>query len=325
MKPQSSKARASNIRVPNTKSPTTRALITRAGTIPFPTYIPVTTFGETYPLDDLIRPYLPRLARAVMVSHHYAQHLTPEKRPRVPLLIDSGGFAALFKGSSIKQVQGLGVLHVQEPGGTRVLHPRDVLAFQETHADVAFTLDFPIPPGTPVKEAKRRQKLTIANALWALENRRRRDLPLYAVVQAWDAASAQICARAYANAGFEGIAIGGLVPRARDWESVTGILEAVRSEIGALPLHVLGLGHPDLVRKLFEAGVDSVDSSSYVQLAADGKLWGEPNFQMLEPAPMDRLNLALCNLATATGRRFPLSASDLVFSTLAKGTTGFRR
>jgi tRNA-guanine family transglycosylase len=228
-----------------------RSLNTRAGTIPFPTYIPVTTFGETYPLDDLIRPYLPRLARAVMVSHHYAQHLTPEKRPRMPLLIDSGGFATLFKGSSIKQVQGLGVLHVLEPGGTRVLHPRDVLAFQETHADVAFTLDFPIPSGTLPREAKRRQKLTIANALWALENRRRRDLPLYAVVQAWDAVSARTCARAYANMGFEGIAIGGLVPRARDWESVTGIVEAVRSEIGALPLHVLGLGHPDLVRKLF--------------------------------------------------------------------------
>jgi hypothetical protein len=37
----------------------TRTLSTRAGTIKFPAYIPVTTFGNKYQLDNLIRPYLP--------------------------------------------------------------------------------------------------------------------------------------------------------------------------------------------------------------------------------------------------------------------------
>ena len=39
-----------------------------------------------------------------------------------------------------------------------VLTPRDVLEFQEEHADVAFTLDFPIPPKSEKSEAERRQR-----------------------------------------------------------------------------------------------------------------------------------------------------------------------
>ena len=70
----------------------------------------------------------------------------------------------------------------------------DVLDFQEQNADVAFTLDFPIPPKTDPAEAGRRQQLTIANAMWALRNRRRRDLRLFGCVQAWDERSAAYCA-----------------------------------------------------------------------------------------------------------------------------------
>lgn len=293
------------------KSPA-RSLATRRGEIRFPAYIPVTTFGDKYPLDDLVRPYLPRLAPAVMVSYHYARQMN--EPPRIPLLIDSGGFASLFSNSRIARSGELGVLETSQDDGIETVHPRDVLDFQERKADVAFTLDFPIPPDMSHSEAQQRQELTIANALWALANRRRRDLPLYACVQAWDPASARACAQAYAGQGFDGIAIGGLVPRARDMETILGIVAAVRQEIPDLPLHVLGLGSPDIVSALFEAGVDSVDSSSYVKLAANGKLWSTPEFQMHDPTPTDRLHLALCNLAFAAGQTLPLSTVRLVFS-----------
>ncbi|MEO1390271.1 MAG: tRNA-guanine transglycosylase [Cyanobacteria bacterium J06634_6] len=297
-----------------------RCLKTRRGEIAFPAYIPVTTFGKKYPLDDLIRPYLPRLAPAVMVSYHYAQALTPDTALRLPTLIDSGGFAALFEGSRLRKQKGLGVLELkrEEGAGEEIerLHPKTVLEFQEAIADVAFTLDFPIPPSLEGKEAKRRQALTIANALWALENRRRRDLPLYACIQAWDVGSARSCAKEYANAGFEGIAIGGLVPRARNAALVLDMVRAVREEVGDLPLHVLGLGNPKILPRLFEAGVDSVDSSSYVKYAANGQLWGPSHRKLEEPTPTDRLHLALCNLATATGQTLPLSVSQGLFSTL---------
>jgi helicase len=238
-----------------------------------------------------------------------------KERPRLPLYVDSGGFASLFDGARITSSRGLGHLHIRKDGETEIIHPRDVLELQESVADVAFTLDFPIPPGTEMKEARRRQRLTIANAHWALANRRRVDLPLFASVQAWDASSARDCAREYARAGFDGIAIGGLVPRARDITTVLSIAEAVRAEAGDIPVHVFGLGKPDLVEALFKIGIDSTDSSSYVQLAADGRLWSNPELRIIDPSPSDRLHLALCNLAHAAGRTLPLSATKLVFTT----------
>lgn len=290
-----------------------RHLVTRSGIIPFPAYIPVTTFGQKYPLDELIRPYLPRLSNALMISHYYARKM--EKRPTLPIMIDSGGFASLFKNAKVLSKNGLGIIELQTAEGKEFINPLEVLEFQERVADIAFTLDFPIPPGMEIRQAKRRQKLTINNAIWALENRRRRDLPLYACVQAWDETSAKNCAQVYNDLPFEGIAIGGLVPRARDHKLILRIVEIVREKIGARPLHVFGLGNPNLVEDLFQRGVDSVDSSSYVKYASQGKLWCNPKFQAKSLSPTDRLHIALCNLATATGRALPISTSDMVFST----------
>jgi hypothetical protein len=70
-----------------------------------------------------------------------------KQRPRLPLLIDSGGFAALFEGARVVEDNGLGVLQI--PATDRIadcLHPMEVFEFHERHTDIAFTLDFPIPP-----------------------------------------------------------------------------------------------------------------------------------------------------------------------------------
>lgn len=288
-------------------------LDTRGGPVHFPAYIPVTTFGDKHPLDALIRPYLPRMAPALMVSLHYAKQMTD--RPALPLMIDSGGFASLFEGATIVSDGDIGLLETRTGDDIERLHPLDVLEFQEQHADVAFTLDFIIPPDMEPKEAGRRLDLTVANALWALRNRRRRDMPLYACIQAWDVSSARRCARAYAGEGFDGVAIGGLVPRARDEEEVLRVVDAVREEVPDKPLHVFGLGAPRLVRKLFEHGVQSVDSSSYVRLAAAGRLWTSPDVALGDISPAERMQIALCNLAFATQQTLPLAASSLVFST----------
>jgi tRNA-guanine family transglycosylase len=186
----------------------------------------------------------------------------------------------------------------------------EILDFQEQHADIAFSLDFPIPPNTDPAEGERRQELTIANARWALGNRRRgADLRLFACIQAWDESSAGRCAARLASHPFNGFAIGGLIPRARDFELIESMIAAVQSEIGDRPLHVFGLGKPEATARLFELGVDSVDSSPYVKLAAEGRIWDDPDFQLPDPTPTDRLQFALRNLATATRIRPPLSAS----------------
>ncbi len=281
-----------------------RQLKTRAGVIQFPAFIPVTTFGDKFPLDNLIRPYLPRFAQAAMVSRHYAQAMTDDNRPRLPVFVDSGGFAALFNNSSVEEIDGLGIICIETEEGTEIIDPMGVLDFQEQVADVAFTLDFPIPPNTEETEATRRLDLTIRNALWALENKRRRDLPLYGCIQAWDVTSARDCARAYAGKGFDGIAIGGLVPRARNKKLVFSILEAVRKEIPELPIHAFGLGKPEMLKELFALDIDSSDSSSYVRLASDGKIWDSGD-ALSEPSPSERMQLALCNLAGACGHSLP--------------------
>src|SRR5687768_12755398 len=87
-----------------------RELRTRRGVVPFPAFVPVTTFGGRYPLDDLIRPYLSRLASAVMVSYHYAREAPADKLPELPLFIDSGGFASLFERATVQEAEGLGMI-----------------------------------------------------------------------------------------------------------------------------------------------------------------------------------------------------------------------
>lgn len=294
-------------------NPMPRQLETRSGVIRYPAYIPVTTFGEKYPLDKLVQPYLPRLAQAAMVSYHYARQM---REPlRIPMMVDSGGFASLFENARVVKSGKLGILKIKYEDREETLHPKDVLELQEQIADVAFPLDFPIPPKMDLREAKKRQQLTIANAHWAIANRRRKDLKLFACVQAWDAASARDCARAYAGMPFDGIAIGGLVPRVRDKKLMLSIIETVRNEIGDLPLHIFGIGKPETIDHLFKAGVDSVDSSSYIKLAADGRMWSAPETVILDPSVCNRLHIALCNLAAATARTLPISAARMVFET----------
>ncbi|WP_415791622.1 hypothetical protein [Deinococcus saxicola] len=120
-----------------------RSLSTRRGDLAFPAFLPVTTFGEKYPLDDLLRPYLPRLASAVMVSAYFLRDVTEGPDLGVPLFVDSGGFASIFTGARVRRTRdGLGTITY----GDRTITPADVLALQEGVADVGFTLDLLIVP-----------------------------------------------------------------------------------------------------------------------------------------------------------------------------------
>jgi helicase len=246
-----------------------------------------------------------------MVSFHYAKQM--KERLPLPTFVDSGGFASLFENAMVHDVEGVGVLETMAGGNAETIHPREVLEFQERHADVAFTLDFPVPPAMPLEEGRRRLRLTIANARWAIDNRRRKDMLLFACIQGWDVDSYAECAHSYAKLPFDGIAIGGLVPRRHDLDGMLRIVTAVRSAIPEKPLHVFGLGNPSTVEVLFKNGVQSVDSSSYAKLAADGRLWGDLALHLPDASPAERLQLALCNLAMATQRALPLSTSQLLF------------
>ncbi|MFY7915093.1 MAG: tRNA-guanine transglycosylase [Rubrivivax sp.] len=294
-----------------------RSLKTRRGDIRLPGFFPVTTFGNKYPLDRLIRPYLPRLCQGMLVSHHYAAHLddNPNDHPGVPLFIDSGGFALLFEGSSV--FAQAGVFGIRTQAGD-LITPDLVLQRQMRHAEIGATLDFPIPPSCDDKdERKKRFDATVENADWALRNNRRPDLCLYASLQCWDAASACEAARNYSRMrhherAFSGIAIGGMVPRLRDRDYVRSIVESVRAEWEG-PIHVFGVGSPSMVRGCLEWGADSTDSSSYVKYAADGRSVNPrmPPIPEGQLTPLGRMQLALRNLAhllDPSNDHLPLSA-----------------
>lgn len=235
-----------------------------------PAFLPVTTFGGRFPLDELVRPYLDRLAPALMVSYHYAQKMA--KRPRGILFIDSGGFASLFEGSTIAETGGVASIVTKD--GDQI-SPDVVLSLQEKHADIGATVDFIIPPDLPLAEAQRRQELTIRNAIWTLRARSNPELWLFASVQAWDEASAVRIMQRLAPYPFNGFALGGMVPRMKRPAEIEGIIRAIRSVDNDRPLHVFGIGSPALIRQFSAAGADSFDSSSYVRAAVDGKVLAE--------------------------------------------------
>lgn len=240
----------------------TGVIETAHGMITTPSFFPVTTFGDKFPLDKLVQPYLKRLSQGIMVSHYYAQEM--KERPNLPIFIDSGGFASIFEGSEIIDYADCASIKTKEG---EEIHPLKVLEFQEKNADLAATLDFLIPPGMDKTEAQRRQKLTIKNALYALTQKRSRTLFLYASLQCWDEYSARESAREYVKAGFDGIGIGGLVPRINDIEYIRTIVNAVREEAPKLAVHVFGIGKPEVLKILWQLGVDSIDSSSYIRNA----------------------------------------------------------
>ncbi len=221
------------------------------------------------------------------------------------------------KGARLREDRGLGVVEIDTDAGAELLHPVDVLDVQEAKADVAFSLDFPVPPGAPADEALWKTELSIRNAIWALSNRRRKDLPLYASVPVTDDLGALgAVIRDLASEGFDGIALGGLVPRARNVEFIKKAVETARAAAEDLPMHAFGIGKPQLVRELFTMGIDSVDSSSYVRKAVEGKMWhGLEEVTVEDPTPLERLHIALCNLANATGAKFPISMASVVFNT----------
>lgn len=245
---------------------TARSLIAGGQRLALPAFFPVTTFGGKFPLDDLVRPYLSRLAPGVMISYHYAKKM--KKRPAGVVFIDSGGFASLFEGSQAIDLGEVAIIKTKE--GDQIT-PADVLALQEKHADIGATVDFLIPPDIRIEEAVHRQALTLKNALWTIHARKRPSLLLYASVQAWDTESASRITRALARYPFDGYALGGMVPRIRRPDEIVDIVRGIRSVDTVRPLHVFGIGTPGLMRTLIAAGADSFDSSSFVRAAVDGK------------------------------------------------------
>jgi len=181
-------------------------------------------------------------------------------------------------------------------------------------ADIGATVDFIILPGMEKNEAKHRQDVTIRNALWAVKQTRREGFRIYASIQAWDAKSARRIMKKLAPYPFAGFALGGMVPRVRDPEKIIEIVRAIRKVETKRPLHVFGIGKPELVRHLFTEGVDSVDSSSYLKYAAEKK-WLDPVAACYHPIPT--ATTCPCRFCTELGTAYMALDGELNTMALA--------
>ena len=283
--------------------------------MPLPLYLPTLALGR-FVLDQLVQPYLlPAIAPGVMVSQRYIEYL---KEPFAQSLwLDSGAYALL----SVEQAnwttddKGLGQINLPasqcEHAGCDRLHPKQVLDSQEALAEVGFTLDIPISPGCPAAEATKRLAVTLKNAAWALRNKQRQDLRLFASLPFYDLEQARKTAQTYAQMNFngkqfDGIAIGGLVPRLEDEELLLVLVQTVRQTVPGLPIHLFGVGEPTLAHRLFAAGATSTDSATFLTKAARGQRWGS-DVVMPEPSLHEKVHLALLNLAQGQQSTLPYS------------------
>lgn len=285
------------------------------------TFFPVITGDPQHRLDTLVRAHLPRYApriQGALVSAYYARRWGDVERSRwrspvrdeMALLIDSGGFVGAADATvRVEETTAAGgapiaVLRVTRPEGEEVIHPDEVLALQGDLADIGFPLDCFIAPDMPADDAARRTLLTLTNARYALQQRGQLfpHLRLFGVVQAQDPQSAAACARALiamrdgGGRGFDGLAIGGLVPHARDLDYASGIVAAVRAEVAGLPIHIFGIGQPESIRRLVAAGATSSDSSAYARDAVRGRSWRWPEASIEDPTLGEALVFALEHL-----------------------------
>lgn len=239
--------------------------------IPYPrgTFLPVTTYGDKFPLDDLIRPFLFRFAPMALVSYPYGQMLPTQAE--LPLFLDSGGFAGALPGAVYEHRGDHFVLRTPEG---LLIEPMSLLNRAESHPQIGVlaTLDAFISPKAEVEERQQRFEWTLENAAYMVQKRMQEDLFLFGSLQAWDFTSGKEGAEALVKIGVDGIAVGGMVPRAGTPEMVQ-ILEGVLAGANGLPVHVFGIGQPESVRQLFEMGVWSVDSSSYVRQAVSSRYY----------------------------------------------------
>jgi tRNA-guanine family transglycosylase len=166
-------------------------------------------------------------------------------KTKKPIIIDSGGFQYMKKSAELEQEF---VLQYQEDAG----------------CDIGITFDYPIAPKLSPEEKKRRMNESINNANRALKLRKNEEMMLYSAVHGHN--PADIAAYlAGLDDGFEGYAVGSLVPKKRDYETLIRVVSTAKKD---KPLHVFGItGFPALFA-LSYLGVETFDSWTYLVAAA---------------------------------------------------------
>ena len=241
-----------------------------------------------------------------------------------PLLLDSGGFKLLYKAG----------LDLSEFGINAETEADDILALQDDMGgDMIASLDYPLPPGLNRSEAERRMNRSLQNAFRVADCIAERGNPPYLYICCHGQSRTDI--EEYVRKIFDrlqgvlpsfGLAVGSLVPLRgkRDsevLERMAGVLNGIpESERSRTPIHAFGVSG-DLSPVLAYMGIDSFDSTSYIQ-AARGLNYSHPetrrkqkimeldetacNCRICREVSLDEMHLALSEEAsyrrTSTGK-----------------------
>ncbi|NMC58242.1 MAG: tRNA-guanine transglycosylase [Candidatus Methanofastidiosa archaeon] len=231
---------------------------TSNGDIKTPALLPVCalTYGvwDVFIEEQVIPPW--KLSEATMFSLEYVRNTKYEDRvidgfhklfsEKKPIFVDSGGFQSMKKGIE--------------------RDPLEVLRFQEKlKADIAATFDYPVPLNVERHEYMKMLERSIESANLALEKKERKKMLLYSCVHGFseDEISWYF---SKLNEGFDGYAMGSLVPRKNDYKTLIEIIYKAKTlahERGK-PLHIFGVTGFPLIYAISYMGVETLDSWTYL-------------------------------------------------------------
>ena len=233
-------------------------VVTAHGTIETPALIPVS--AASYGIWDLwIEKKFPppwELAQGTLLSlYHILRYKRKDEirtkgihhvlKTKKPVIIDSGGFQYMKKNAELEQEF---VMQFQQDSG----------------CDIGITFDYPIAPKLSPDEKERRVSKSIKNSNLALEMKKNKDMMLYSAVHGHNPADIAGYLEGLDD-GFDGYAVGSLVPKRRDYETLVRVVSAAKRD---LPVHVFGItGFPALFA-LSYLGVETFDSWTYLVAAA---------------------------------------------------------
>ena len=218
-----------------------------------------------------------------------------------PILTDSGGFQIFSLDSEISEA-GATFRSVYD-GSTVELTPERAVSIQESLGpDVAMVLDVCVGLPAPREVVERQMRLTLRWAARCLEAHTRRDQSLFGIVQGGvDPDLRAESAKATAELGFDGIAIGGLSVGESADERNLALSAAVRELPADRPRYVMGLGDTEGLLDAIQRGADMFDCVLPTRLARHGKVMtrdGDYNLKRAEFAEDDGPLDAGCGCST---------------------------
>lgn len=158
-----------------------------------------------------------------------------------------------------------------------LMPPRVVELYQNLGFDYGLSPDHIILDKMSENEKKERYKKNIDNAKDFIRRARGASFVPIGIIHGYDENSFRNAVLHLLEAGYEYIAIGGLVPRPT--RTVRGIVEAVMKQVeGKAKVHLLGFLRPALLDDFKKMGVYSFDSASFMR-----KAWLRSNMNYLDP------------------------------------------